>query len=66
MLNIAALNVAIYGILRNLIEIVLLRCLLAYDFALFSQFARLWFASLRNLTRLWLVKFRKSYFCLII
>ena len=37
MLNIAALNVAIYGILRNLIEIVLLLCLLAYDLLCFPN-----------------------------
>ena len=44
MLNITAFNVAVYGILRNLVEIVLLLCfpnLLTYDFV-----------SLRNLTRL--------------
>ena len=39
-----ALNVAFYGIMRNLIEFVLLLCfqnLLAYGFALFSKFALL-------------------------
>ena len=46
---------AVYGIMRNLIEIVLLLCLLAYNFALFSKFAPLTLAN-----------FEKGHFCLII
>ena len=65
--SLPVLNAAVYGIMRNLIEIVFLlyfQNLLVYGLALFASFAL--FASLRNLTRLWLVKFRKGYFCLII
>ena len=45
---------AVYGILRNLIEIVILLYLLVYNFALFSKFALLTLANLE-----------KGYFCFI-
>ena len=45
---------AVYGILRNLIEIVILLYLLVYNFALFSKFAPLTLAN-----------FEKGYFVCI-
>ena len=44
------LNVVVYSILRNLIEIVILLYLLVYNFALFSKFAPL---TLANFEKAW-------------
>ena len=45
MVSLPDLNVVVYSILRNLIEIVILLYLLVYNFALFSKFALLTLAN---------------------